>query len=104
MIALEVKDEGSVDEEGVGGHVADSVEDNVSFLVDMRERAVFRWVPSMISMISISMKSSVSICPVLTLLDPVNLLAVSIEGTVKHMVHGDMPCPAFGGERGYRVS
>lgn len=99
MIALEVKDEGSVDEEGVGGHVADSVEDNVSFLVDMRERAVFRWVPNMISM-----KSSVSICPMLTLLDPVNLLAVSIKRAVKHMVHGDMLCPAFGGERGYRVS
>lgn len=42
LVALEVKDEGSVDEEGVGGHVADSVEDNVSMPVDMRERAVFR--------------------------------------------------------------
>lgn len=42
LVALEVKDEGGVDEEGVGGHVADGAEDDVSLLVDMRERAVFR--------------------------------------------------------------
>lgn len=40
----------------------------------------------------------------LTLLDPIDLLAVGIERAVKDMVHGDMPCAALARERGHRVS
>lgn len=56
LVAVEVQDEGSVDEESVGRHVADSVEDNVSLLVDMRERAVVRCAG--ISVIHISLRGA----------------------------------------------